>query len=119
MRNFRELLVWQKGMEIAEEAYRITQRLPKEERYNLVSQMNRAAVSIPSNIAEGCSRISDPAFVQFLEYAIGSVFELDTQLILIDRLKLMPIEEMKQIRTLIEEEGKMLNGLISSMRQST
>jgi four helix bundle protein len=74
MRNFRELLVWQKGIEIVVEIYRITTLLPNDERYGLKSQLQRAAVSIPSNISEGCSRGSNADFKKYLEYAIGSVF---------------------------------------------
>lgn len=116
MRNFRELQVWNKGIEIAVEVYRITELLPRDERYNLISQLNRAAISIPSNIAEGCGRGTNPAFIQFLEYATGSVFEIDAQIVVIERLKLLPQGELRSIKSMIDEEGKMLNGLISSLR---
>lgn len=116
MRNFRELQVWQKGIDIVVEVYRITEQLPREERFGLISQLNRAAVSVPSNIAEGCGRGTDPAFIQFLEYAIGSVFEIDTQLEVVERLKLIPPGELNTLKSMIDEEGKMINGLISSLR---
>lgn len=116
MRNYRELQVWQKGIDIVVEVYRITELLPKEEKFNLISQLNRAAVSVPSNIAEGCGRGTDAAFIQFLEYAIGSVFEIETQMVVVQRLKLLPIDELKTINLMTTEEGKMLNSLISSLR---
>jgi four helix bundle protein len=116
MRNYRELQVWQKGIDIVIEVYRITEQLPKEERFNLISQLNRAAVSVPSNIAEGCGRGTDAAFIQFLEYAFGSVFEIETQIFVVQRLKLLPIDELRIINQLTDEEGKMINSLISSLR---
>lgn len=82
MRNFKTLEVWQLGMELTKSVYLQTAKLPQKEQFNLISQLNRAAVSIPSNIAEGCSRSSDRDFKRFLEIAMGSSFELETQLIL-------------------------------------
>jgi four helix bundle protein len=102
MRNYRELQVWQKGIDIVIEVYRITEHLPKEEKFNLISQLNRAAVSVPSNIAEGCGRGTDAAFIQFLEYAIGSVFEIETQIFVIQRLKLLPIDDLKTINQMTD-----------------
>lgn len=83
MRNFRELIIWKDAIEIAKAIYQLSQSLPYSEKYGLMSQINRAAVSIPSNIAEGCSRTSEKDFKHFLEIAIGSAFELETQLIII------------------------------------
>lgn len=116
MRNFRELLVWQKGIDIVVEIYQIASLLPNEEKYGLKSQLQRAAVSIPSNISEGCGRGSDPAFIQFLEYAIGSAFEIEMQLVAVERLKLVPKDKLEKINNMINEEQKMLNGLISSLK---
>ena len=76
MRNFRELMIWQKAMDIVFHIYELTALLPKDETYGLKTQLQRAAVSIPSNIAEGCSRNSESDFKRFLEIAIGSAFEL-------------------------------------------
>jgi len=116
LRNFRELLVWQKGIDIVVEIYQITALLPNDERYGLKSQLQRAAVSIPSNISEGCSRGTDPAFIKFLEYAIGSAFEIETQLIAVERLGLISKEKLEHINEMVNEEEKMLNGLISSIK---
>ena len=90
MRNFRELLIWQKGMEIVRQVYIVTPLLPDIEKYGLKSQLQRAAVSIPSNIAEGCSRDTERDFKWFLQIAIGSAFELETQLTISHQLNLIP-----------------------------
>ena len=80
--GYRDLLVWQKGIVLAKEVYRLTRTFPSDEKYGLVSQMRRAAVSVPSNIAEGQARRSTKEFIQFISIAEGSVAELDTQLVL-------------------------------------
>ncbi|WP_224490977.1 four helix bundle protein [Robertkochia flava] len=80
MHNFRKLNIWIDGMEITSSTYRLTKGFPEFERYGLVSQMNRSAVSIPSNIAEGTSKSSDKDFHRYLEHSLGSAFELETQL---------------------------------------
>lgn len=82
MKDFRKLEIWKKGMELAKQVYAFTASLPQKEQFGLISQMNRCSVSIPSNIAEGCSRNSDLELKRFIEIAIGSSFELETQLLL-------------------------------------
>jgi len=82
VQGYKDLLVWQKGIQLAKEIYRITQTFPSAEKFGLVSQMRRAAVSIPSNIAEGQARHTTKEFVQFVSHAEGSLAEMDTQLIL-------------------------------------
>ncbi len=82
MKDFRKLEIWKKGMEIVKQVYAFTGSLPPKEQFGLISQMNRCSVSIPSNIAEGCSRNSDIELKRFVEIAIGSSFELETQLLL-------------------------------------
>lgn len=82
MHNFRELKIWQEALEIAKLTYKLTKSFPSSEMYGFTSQMNRAAVSIPSNIAEGAGRNGNKEFTQFLNIAIGSCFELETQIIL-------------------------------------
>lgn len=118
MRNFRELHIWQNGIEILKLTYELTASFPKEEKYGLVSQMNRAAVSIPSNIAEGCSRNSDNEYKRFLEIAQGSAFELETQLVASIELKLVSIENdlHKRLMDLLHQEQKMINALISKIK---
>ena len=82
MRDFKKLRIWQKGFEIAIKAYNLTSSFPKSEQYGLVSQINRSAVSIISNIAEGSSRASDKDYRRFIEISIGSTFELETQILI-------------------------------------
>jgi len=112
------LKIWQQGMQIVKATYRLTSLLPKEEKYGIVSQMNRAAVSIPSNIAEGCSRNGEIDFKRFLEIAQGSAFELETQLIIIEEIGLMKSdsENFISLITLIHEEQRMINSLITKIK---
>ena len=115
--NFRELVAWQKSMVLAEEIYKMTARYPVEERYGLTSQIRRAAVSIPSNIAEGQGRKSgDHEFIRYLHIALGSLCELETQLELSTRLKLLGTDQAKTLRASSDEVGRLLNGLIRSKR---
>ncbi len=116
MRNFRNLDIWKEGITLVKQVYELANKLPKEEIYGLRSQITRAAVSIPSNIAEGCSRNSEVEFKRFLEIAIGSLFELETQLIIITEMNLINGFETTKILELIEKEGKMINGLINKIK---
>ena len=116
MRNFRELRIWQKGMEIVMGVYRLAPLLPPDERFGLKTQIQRAAVSIPSNIAEGCSRSSEQEFRRFLEIAIGSAYELETQLTISLHLNLMSKETVDPILSLITQEQKILNSFISTVK---
>ena len=118
MRNFRKLKIWEQGVEIVKEVYKLSQKLPSEEKFGLKSQLSRAAVSIPSNIAECSSRNSEVEFKRFLEIAMGSLFEVETQLIIVQELSLINLEELKNIFELIEKEGKMINGLINTIKNS-
>ena len=92
--------------------------MPSEEKFGLRSQITRAAVSIPSNIAEGCSRNSEVEFKRFLEIAIGSLFEVETQLIIVQELGFINTEELEIIFNLIQKEAKMINSLISRIKNS-
>ncbi len=116
MRNFKDLKIWQLGMEIVKEVYLLSGKLPFDEKYGLKSQITRAAVSIPSNIAEGCSRHSDIDFKRFLEIALGSLYELETQLLIIQNLDLLNINELNQILNKIKTESKMINSFISKIK---
>ena len=109
--NFKDLLVWQKGMSIAKMVYELTRSFPSDERFGLVSQMRRAAVSIPSNIAEGQARHTTGEFIQFLSHAEGSLAELETQLRLAVELRFAPNDAAELLLALMEEERKMLNAL--------
>jgi len=113
VRCFKELIVWQKAMLLVRAVYDVTDGFPKAERYALADQLIRAAVSVPSNIAEGFGRNTDRDFAHFLAQARGSLFEAETQLLIaLDRLY---IPDMEGLAPLIEEIGKMLNGLISKL----
>ncbi len=90
MRDFRKFDIWELAMQISDELFVITKTLPDAEKFGLISQMNRCAVSLPSNIAEGCSRTSDKEFARFLEISLGSSFELQTQLEICIRRKYIP-----------------------------
>jgi four helix bundle protein len=109
--GYRELVVWRKGMELAKRIYGVTRSFPNEEKFGLVSQMRRAAVSIPSNIAEGQARHTTREFIQFVSHAEGSLAELDTQVRLGVDLGLCANTDTTEIEGLIEEIRKMLNGL--------
>ena len=109
--SYRDLLVWQKSVALAKEIYKITARFPAEEKFGLVSQMRRAAVSVPSNIAEGQARNTTGEFVQFISFAEGSLAELDTQLTLAVELDLLPSEKARPCMDSIAELRRMANGL--------
>jgi len=109
--GYRDLVVWQKGLMLAKEIYLLTKRLPADEKFGLVSQMRRAAVSVPSNIAEGQARHTTGEFIQFISHAEGSVAELDTQLTLCQDLGLLTQKESTAAANLLEELRRMLNGL--------
>lgn len=109
--DYRDLLVWQKGMALAKRVYQITRAFPAEERFGLMAQMRRAAVSIPANIAEGQARHTTGEFIQSLSHAEGSVAELDTQLTLSADLEFCRVEQVADAFGVIAELRKMLNSL--------
>ena len=118
MNYFKELKVQQKAIELVTETYLKTQNFPKEEIYGLTSQIRRCAVSIPSNIAEGCGRNSDKDFCRFLYIAFGSANELEYQLLLSIDLKFIELENGQKLLFQIEEVKKMLNGLITKLNKA-
>jgi four helix bundle protein len=116
MQSYRELLVWQKSMDIAEACYRLTGAFPRDEIYGMTAQVRRAAVSVPANIAEGHGRENTGSFVQFLRVAQGSLKELETHLVLAGRVKLVTAEETAPVLAECEAAGKMLRSLIRSLQ---
>lgn len=118
MRNFKELIIWQESMKIVKEVYQLTKRLPAEERFGVATQMQRAAVSIPSNIAEGCSRKSQKDYKRFLEIAMGSAFELETQLLVTVEVGYFKKDGIEHALQLINKEQKMLNSFIKTVEKS-
>ncbi|NME27922.1 four helix bundle protein [Megasphaera hexanoica] len=118
LRSFRDLIVWQKAMQLARETYCLVKLLPVEERYDLSDQMRRAAVSIPSNIAEGQSRNTKKEFTQFLHVAKGSNSELMTQFLLCLDFEYLEKEEVQRVMNLCTEIDGLLGGLIKSLKNS-
>lgn len=116
LRSFRDLIVWQKAMRLARETYCLVKLLPMEERYALSDQMRRAAVSIPSNIAEGQSRNTKKEFIQFLHIAKGSNSELMTQFLLCLDFEYLKKEEIQKGMKLCTEIDGLLGGLIKSLK---
>jgi four helix bundle protein len=117
-RHYRDLLVWQKAMDLANGIYKVTESLPKSEVLGLQSQMRRAAVSIPSNIAEGHGRLNDGHFRQFLASARGSIFELQTQLEIAGSQNLLEKRKVEELMKSCEEVARMVNGLVGTLKQS-
>ncbi|WP_396157040.1 four helix bundle protein [Flavobacterium sp.] len=107
MHNFEKLKIWQKAMDIAVEVYEVSLLLPNDEKFNLIHQIKKCAMSIPSNIAEGSGRNHNKEFIQFLGIANGSTFELITQLILAKRLKLIKEETIQPIINRLVEVSNM------------
>ncbi|NJD68965.1 MAG: four helix bundle protein, partial [candidate division NC10 bacterium] len=116
MNSFKELTVWQNAYRLALEVYRITCAFPSSEQYGLASQMKRASVSIPSNIAEGYKRQSRKEYLQFLSIASGSAGELETQLLLSGDLGFLDIEDFQRVSKLSEEVSKGLGNLIKALK---
>lgn len=113
-RNVRDLAVWQKSMVLVEQVYRLSDHLPSVEKFGLVSQMCRAAISIPSNIAEGHGRGGRVEFGRFIRIALGSLRELETQLMIAERLKLCPSDRVEPVLVSADEVGRMLTALRDS-----
>lgn len=115
IRNYRDLIAWQKAMSLAESVYRATAGMPREELYGLTSQMRRAAVSIPSNIAEEQGRRTDGEFVHLLSIAHGSIRELETQVTLASRLRFIGNNIVEPLLADCGEVGRLVNGLMNSI----
>ena len=115
MHQFKELNVWQKSVDLAVDIYSLTKKLPAEERFGLISQINRSAVSIPSNIAEGAGRNTNNEFNHFLGISVGSSFELETQLIITQRLDFISVEDLNVVVKKLNDIQNMVYGLKSSL----
>ena len=118
MRNFRNLTIWQEGINLVKATYELSNQLPDYEKFGLKSQICRASVSIPSNIAEGCSRNSQREYKRFLEIAMGSAFELETQFILIRELNFIDEEKLRALLVMINKEQKGINSLINKIKET-
>ena len=117
--SYRDLMVWRRAMELAEEVYRLSRLLPKAEEYRLTSQVLRSAVSVPANIAEGHACSGPREFLNFLSIAGGSLAETETLLMLAVRARLLPLAEISRAMGLAEEVGRMLPALKKSLRAKT
>ncbi len=115
--SFRDLRVWQEAMKLTAEIYRCTANFPRHELYRLSHQIRRAAISVPSNIAEGKGHRSDKEFRHFLFHARGSLLEMQTQLMIADELQYLSKEEGKCLLAWAEGVGRALSGLINSLRE--
>jgi four helix bundle protein len=113
--SYKDLIAWQKAMDFAEEIYTVSRGFPKDELYGLTSQFRRAAISIPSNIAEGQGRLTPGEFRQFLGHARGSLLEAETQILMASRLSYLSEEQAVRALKLAAELGRVLNGLIASI----
>ena len=117
--KYRDLLVWQRAMELVKEIYRVTKTFPKEEVYGLTAQIRRAAIAVPSNIAEGKGRYSTADVNHFLVQARGSLYELETQVLIATDLKYLSEAESKKLLDRSDEVARLLNGLIRSLREKS
>jgi four helix bundle protein len=115
MHNFKELKVWRKAVDFAVKIYFVTKSFPNEEKFGLISQMRRAGVSIPSNIAEGCAKTSGKSFVNSLEISLGESFELETQMIIYERVGILDSVTAKEMENDLIEVQRMIVGLKTSI----
>ena len=118
MRNFKKLKIWQNAMEIAASIYNLTDSFPETERFGLSSQMRRSAVSVSSNIAESSSRISEKDKSRFMQMALGSLFELETQILISTKLNFIDSQSSGIILDSVVEEQKMISGFIKQLSLS-
>lgn len=116
--NFKNLKIWQEGITLVAESYRLTKSFPDSERYNLISQLNRCAVSIPSNIAEGSSKSTNKHFKKFLENSLGSAFEWETQLIVARNEKFLTEERFEILEDKIIQIQKMIGSFMDNLGKS-
>lgn len=116
VQSYRDLVVWNKAMELVTEIYRVSQNFPKDELFGLMSQIRRAAVSVPSNIAEGHGKLSRKEYQHFLGHARGSLAEVETQMTIAQNLGYLNAEVVSRMLDLSAEVGRILNGLLASLK---
>ena len=117
MNKYKQLLVWQKSMDLCVFVYSLIEKFPNSERFGLISQISRCSVSIPSNIAEGAGRNSKKEFIQFLGISTGSLFELETQITLAARLDMIDSDNLKKVEEEVESIRKLIYGLKKSLQE--
>jgi four helix bundle protein len=118
MKNYKELKIWVKGIEIVKMTYQLSKQIPNEEKYGIISQMTRAAVSIPANIAEGSGRNSEKDYARFLEIALGSAFELQTYFIIAKEMGWTKSNDLNEAENNLLDEIKMIFSFISKLKQT-
>jgi four helix bundle protein len=119
IQSYKDLMIWQKGIQIVVLTYKLAKSFPQEELYALTSQIKRASVSIPSNIAEGYGRNTEKSFSHFIDISRGSLFELETQLLIAKELDfIVDYELYEKVNTLIHEESKMINAFSKSIQKT-
>lgn len=118
MKDFRQLLIWKKAMDITEMVYALVVKFPSEEKFGLRAQVTRCSVSIAANIAEGSARSSQKEYRYFSEVALGSCFELETHFLIAERLKWFDKEEISKLLAMLTEEQKMLTSFINKLKSS-
>ena len=119
VRSYKELIVWQKAVELVADVYSATGQFPREEIYGLTSQLRRSAVSVPSNIAEGQGRATKGEFIQFLGHSRGSLFEMETQLLIAAKLGYLDQCQESSLLDKATEVARILNGLLTSLGASS
>ncbi len=119
VKDYRELIVWQKAMDLVEMVYRASASFPREEVYGLRSQVRRAAVSVPSNIAEGQARATTADFLHFLSIARGSLKEVETQVIIAQRLGYIDGQKESELTEHSEQVSRLISGLVNALRKKT
>jgi len=119
VRSYRDLIAWQRAIDLTEAAYRLTAAFPRDELYGLTSQTRRAAVSVAANIAEGYGRESRASYVSFLRISRASLRELETHLIIAERVGLASHPQIALLLELCEEQGRILHGLISKLEANS
>ncbi|MBI4711623.1 MAG: four helix bundle protein [Candidatus Omnitrophica bacterium] len=115
IKSFKDLLIWQKGIEIVKSVYELTRRFPKEETYGLTSQIRRAAVSLPANVAEGFKRYFPKEYRHFLLIALGSAAELETEIIISCELSYLSKEELEAVSEKIDHFSRMISSLLKKL----
>ena len=118
MRPHEKLDVWNRAVDLVVAVYRVTDPFPREEKFGLTSQIRRAAVSVPANIAEGAARTYTKEFLQFLSHAQGSASELETELLIANRLGYFNVKDYDRLRGALDDIGKMLAGLAKRLKSS-
>ncbi len=119
LKHYQQLIAWQKAIALVTEIYSATKSFPSDEIYGLTSQLRRAAVSVPSNIAEGQGRATRGEFVQFLCHARGSLYEVETQIVIATTLQYIAVDRRDRLSDRTTELGRILNGLIASLQKKT